>query len=100
VNPSSNDWNATHIQGGLKIHGKARFPNDFSTSSLKRRQYSLADKDTLTFDLLFHRDKEPYCDRNLIGPVQHFERHLPESISQIKVISDDGQEYSFPISAA
>jgi hypothetical protein len=98
VKPTSSDWHATVENAGLRIKGKALYPNDFSTSSLKRRLYTLADKETLTFELHFNRDKEPYCDKNLIGDVHHFERHIPEMISIVRVISDDGQDYTFPIS--
>jgi len=83
--------------GRLLVRGKASFPNDFSTASLKRRQYSIQDGDILTFDLVFSRDKEPFCGPDLIGDVTHFERNLPDGVQKVRVIVNKETEVQFPI---
>ena len=59
----------------LRIEGKARYPNDFSTASLEPLAgVPLPSPAWLAFALEFHRDKEPFCDLDLIGPVVHYSR--------------------------
>jgi hypothetical protein len=97
--PTSDNWIAEFDEARrLWIRGSATFPNDFSTASLRREQYSLADGDLLTFKLQFHRDKEPFCGPDLIGPVHHLERHIPETVSRVRVVSESGEQFDFPIS--
>jgi hypothetical protein len=97
MKPSSNDWSAEFDGARLQIRGSATFPNAFSTASLKREQYSIADGDTLTFTVEFHRDKEPFCASDLIGPVHHLERLIPEKVSRVRVISSLGEQFEFQI---
>lgn len=93
----TDSWSAVMQGGALLVRGKARFPNDFSTASLTRRQYSIADGDTLTFDLVFNRDKEPFCGPDLIGEVTHFERNLPNDVLKVRVIVGGETEVRVPI---
>lgn len=98
MKPTSDSWSA-EFDGARRmwIRGSATFPNDFSTASLTRKQYSLADGDTLTFVLQFHRDKEPFCGPDLVGSVQHLERHVPETVSRVRVVTESGEQFEFPI---
>ena len=97
MKPTSDDWSADPEGTSLSIRGKATFPNDFSTVSLRREQYSLLQGDTLTFKLLFHRDKESFCGLDLIGPVHHFERHIPPTVVRVRIVSESGELFEFPI---
>ena len=61
---------AIYRDGILRVEGQARFPNDFSTATLQPRPDDRRGTSPLqAFDLVFHRDKEPYCNTDLIGPV-------------------------------
>ena len=96
MKPTSDSWSAEPQGSSLSIRGSATFPNDFSTASLRRQQYTLRDGDTLTFMLSFHRDKEPFCGPDLVGSVHHFEQHIPrchEFASSPRV----GEQFEFPI---
>jgi len=97
MKPASDTWSAELDGSSLTIRGSATFPNNFSTASLRRQQYSLADGDTLTFLLSFHRDKEPFCGPDLVGPVHHFARHVPDTVSRVRVVSESGEQFEFPI---
>ncbi len=97
MKPTTDSWSAELEGNNLWIQGSATFPNDFCTASLTREPYSLLDGDTLTFKLSFHRDKEPFCGPDLIGPVHHFERHIPPTVSRVRVVSESGEQFEFPI---
>ena len=97
MKPTSESWSAEPEGSSLSIRGSATFPNDFSTASLRRQQYTLRDGDTLTFMLSFHRDKEPVYGPDLVGPVHHFERHIPATVSRVRIISESGEQFEFPI---
>jgi hypothetical protein len=61
--------------GTLRIEGQARYPNDFSTATLEPRPGAPSELPTLQeFSLVFHRDKEPFCAPDGIGPVVYFSR--------------------------
>jgi hypothetical protein len=56
--------------GTLRIEGSARYPNDFSTATLQLlADVPLPSSTCLAFAVVFHRDKEPYCGPDLVGPV-------------------------------
>jgi hypothetical protein len=56
--------------GTLRVEGQARYPNDFSTATLEPLPGAPSDSSTLrAYSLAFHRDKEPFCGPDLIGPV-------------------------------
>jgi hypothetical protein len=97
MKPTSDTWSAEPEGSSLTIRGSATFPNDFSTASLRCQQYSLQDSDTLTFLLSFHRDKEPFCGPDLVGPVHHFEPHVPATALRVRIISESGEQFEFPI---
>ena len=97
MKPTSDSWGAVWEGSSLSIRGSATFPNDFSTASLKREQHSLLNGDTITFKFSFHRDKEPFCGPDLIGPVRHFERHIPPTVSRVRIVSELGEQFEFPI---
>jgi hypothetical protein len=66
---------AIYRDGTLRVEGRARYPNDFSTATLEPRpDESTGASSRRAFSLVFHRDKEPYCDADLIGPVVHYSR--------------------------
>jgi|SRR6185503_18794282 len=97
MKPTSDSWSAEQEGSSLTIRGSATFPNDFSTASLKREQYSLLDGDTVTFELSFHRDKEPFCGPDLVGSVYHFERHIPPTVFRVRIVSELGEQFEFHI---
>ena len=97
MKPTSDSWSAELEGSSLLIRGSATFPNDFSTASLRREQYSLLEGDTLTFSLSFHRDKLPFCGPDLVGPVHHFERHIPTTVSRVRIVSESGEQFEFLI---
>ena len=78
--------NLLHISGTTDL-----YPNDFSTAHL---QFDSDDErtGTRTYRLGFARDKEPFCDKDRVGPVHHYERLVPRGIRRIRVLSDDGTE--------
>ena len=58
--------------GTLTIEGKVRYPNDFSTARLEPvDEGRLASPTRRAFAVAFHRDKEPYCGPDLIGPIYY-----------------------------
>ena len=82
VIPSS--WRAEFEGGALHISGVAKYPNDFSTASLERVDFD-AGSGVVSYRVVFHRDKEPFCGPDLIGPVHYFERQLPAGATHIRV---------------
>jgi hypothetical protein len=86
-------WKARFEDGRLHISGVAKYPDDFSTASLERIGLQAG---VVSYRVVFHRDKEPYCGPDLIGPVHYFERHLPEGVSRIRVTVDT-EQVEFPI---
>jgi hypothetical protein len=84
---NGSQWSAAHEGEVLHIMGIARFPNQFSTAGLERIAGS--SPECMTFRLAFHRDKEPFCDADGIGPVHHYERHVSPKIRRIEVRTDD-----------
>jgi hypothetical protein len=88
---SSSSWQAAFEDGTLHISGTAKYPNSFSVAGLERVITQTREPGVLTYRVAFYRDKEPYCDSDLIGPVHHFERHLPAGIVRIRVLFDGGQ---------
>ena len=87
-------WKAEFEGGALHISGIVKYPNDFSTASLER--VDSHDPDVVSYRLEFHRDKEPFCGTDLMGPVHYRERHLPRRAVRIRV--DVGTEQiEFPI---
>ncbi len=67
------------------------FPNDFSTASLHREDAS-DEPDTVAYRLVFHRDKEPFCDKNLVGPVHYWEPSVPAGVRRIRIIFPDDRD--------
>jgi len=92
-----NTWKAVWENDVLHISGITDlFPNDFSTSDLER----LEDTDNkLTYKIIFHRDKEPFCDKDLVGPVHYFESDLPKNIKKLKIISKDNEYVEITVPA-
>ena len=83
MNSSPTNWRA-EIEGRiLHISGVAKYPNDFSTAGLERLKSD--EPSILCYRLIFNRDKEPYCDRDGIGPVHHFERDFSYEAKSIRV---------------
>ena len=87
----ADSWRADWEAGGLHISGMTDlFPNDFSTASL-RREDAVDDPDTATYRLVFHRDKEPFCDKNLVGPVHYWERSVSAGVRRIRIVFPDSR---------
>jgi hypothetical protein len=61
--------------GTLRIEGRARYPNDFSTATLEPLPRAPSASPAFqAFSVVFHRDKEPFCGLDRIGPVVYFSR--------------------------
>lgn len=90
-------WKAQFEDGLLHIAGDATlYPNDYSTASLARQPDDPSEPGLLVYRVVFHRDKEPFCDPDLIGPVHYYEQHLPPFRTGIRVIAQEGI-FEFPI---
>ena len=86
-------WKAVWEGRVLHISGTTdRFPNDWSTASLRREHSDRGDA-TVRYTLEFHRDKEPFCDKDLVGPVHHYETSVPSGASRVRVTTPDGQDF-------
>jgi hypothetical protein len=71
--------------GTLRIEGRARYPNDFSTATLQPLvDMPLASSTCRAFAVVFHRDKEPYCGPDLIGPVVYSSE--AEGLAKVEVV--------------
>jgi hypothetical protein len=88
-------WKAEFEGNVLYISGVVKYPNDFSTASLERLD-SHAGSGVVSYRVVFHRDKEPFCGPDLIGLVHHFERHLPDGAARIRVAVGT-EQVEFPI---
>ena len=88
-------WKAEFEGSTLHISGVAKYPNDFSTASLERVD-SHAGSKVVSYRVVFHRDKEPFCDLDLIGPVHYYERNLPRGATHIRVAVGT-EQIEFPI---
>jgi len=87
-------WQAEWDDGALHISGTTDlFPNDFSTSTLTR----IEGESGLSYRIAFHRDKEPYCNNELIGPVHYVEHNIPGGAKTLKVFGEGNQYIEFPI---
>ena len=73
-----------------------RYPDDHSTAGLAREPDDPAAPDLLLYRVVFHRDKEPFCDEDLIGPVHHYEPTVAPRKTRIRVTSPEGV-FDFPI---
>lgn len=92
---STPSWKAEFDGSTLHISGVAKYPNHFSTASLEPLD-SDAGSDVVSYRLIFHRDKEPFGDPDLIGPVHYYERHLPTRASRVRVAVGT-EQVEFPI---
>ena len=85
-------WQAVWEQFGLHVSGMTDlFPDDFSVAGL-RLDADDAHTGTRTYRLELFRDKEHFCDADLVGPVHHYERSFPAKLRRIRVVSPDGVE--------
>ena len=83
-----------HISGTTDL-----FPNQFSTSHLQRRSSKNEyDENVLTYEIGFARDKEPFCTKDLVGPVHYWERDIPKMAKLIRIYAsaDDCVEIPLP----
>ena len=86
---------ASFRSGTLRVEGRARYPNDFSTATLQPLlDAAVASSTCLAFAVVFHRDKEPFCGPDLIGPVVYFSRGAGlERIDMVRVyVTPDAYE--------
>jgi hypothetical protein len=84
-------WEARYQHGALHISGSATtFPNEYSTASLARQPDDPVFPELLVYRVVFCRDKEPFCDSSLVGPVHYFERLIPVGKTRIRVLAPDG----------
>ncbi|MGH2829971.1 MAG: hypothetical protein ACRDJM_05760 [Actinomycetota bacterium] len=78
-------WKAEWEGDVLHISGVTdAFPNDFSTASLR---HISTDSHIAAYIVVFHRDKEPFCGPDLVGPVHFFERALERGVKTIRIIA-------------
>ena len=89
-------WKAEWKNGILHISGTTDlFPNEFSTSSLER----IEGNDEVSYKIVFHRDKEPFCSKDLVGPVHYFESDTPENAKTLKIIGSEYEHVEISIPA-
>jgi hypothetical protein len=88
-------WKAEFEGRTLHISGVVKYPNDFSTASLERVD-SHVGSEVVSYRVVYHRDKEPFCGPDLIGPVHYYERNLPAGAACIRVTVGTKQ-VEFPI---
>jgi len=87
-----NSWGATWQADGLHVAGTTDlFPNDFSTAQLHLETYDRL-AGIRTYRLAFSRDKEPFCGKDLVGPVVHVDRFAPADTRVVRVVSPTGVE--------
>jgi hypothetical protein len=87
----SSRWEAWLDHGSLHVAGSAtRFPDDFSTASLAREPDDPSMPEVLIYRVVFHRDKEPFCGPDLIGPVHYVEHVVPANTRRIRIIAAEG----------
>jgi hypothetical protein len=91
-------WKAEFEGRTLHIYGVVKYPNDFSTASLERVDEH-GGPDVVSYRVVFHRDKEPFCGPDLIGPLHYIERDLPAGAARIRITLGTGQ-VEFPIKPA
>ena len=90
-------WEARFEWGVLLISGSAtKFPDDFSTATLVRLPDDPRYPEVLIYEVGFNRDKEPFCDLDLIGPVHYYEQVVPVGKRRIRVIAAEGV-FEFPL---
>jgi hypothetical protein len=76
---------ATFRGGMLRVEGQARYPNDFSTATLEPLPGAVSGSPACrAYALAFNRDKEPFCDLDLIGPVVYYSSAA--DVGRIKVV--------------
>jgi hypothetical protein len=79
-------WRAAWEGRTLHVSGMTDlFPNDFSTASLLRED-TREDRSVVTYKLVFNRDKEPFCDKDGVGPVHCYENAFPAGARRIRVV--------------
>ena len=84
-------WEARNEHEALHISGSATtFPNEYSTATLARQPDDPDFPELLVYRVVFHRDKEPFCDADLIGPVHYFERLSPGRKTRIRILAPEG----------
>ena len=87
-------WQVKWDKDVLYISGTTDlFPNNFSTSTLIK----IDDEIGLSYRIAFNRDKEPYCNKDLVGPVNYIEHNVPNGVKSIKIYGDEGEYIELPI---
>lgn len=86
-----------HLEGAIiHISGTAIYPNQFSTAGLERL-YISEEQGVVEYKVVFNRDKEHFCGKDLIAPVHHFERDLPLSVHHIRIhVGEEQVELRIP----
>jgi hypothetical protein len=90
-------WTAAWEGGILHISGTTDlFPNDFSVATLERSPEA-APAGIVSYRIVFNRDKEPYCDKDRVGPVHYFESRLPPRARRVRIEAGDGERVEIEI---
>lgn len=89
-------WKAEWENGILHISGTTDlFPNEFSTSSLERVEAG----NILSYKIIFNRDKEPFCSKELVGSVNYFENNIPTKAKSLKILGNANEYVEIQIPA-
>jgi hypothetical protein len=76
---------ATFRDGTLRVEGRVRYPNDFSTATLEPiAGEPSASSGVQAFAVAFHRDKEPFCGLDRIGPLVYFSQAA--SLARVEIV--------------
>jgi hypothetical protein len=85
-------WKAEWENGALHISGTTdRFPYDFFTASLRRVRSD--DPGIARYEVVFGRDKEPFCGPDLVGPV-HFWDRIDLGVRTVRIFVPDDDEFA------
>ena len=86
-------WTAWWDRDALRIAGTTDlFPNDFSTSSLRRMPASVPG--VAVYEIVFARDKEPFCGRDLVGPVHYWARDIGAEVHTLRITAPGDDEFA------
>ena len=90
-------WKAQWQGEFLHISGETdEFPNDFSTPRLVRKEENETEG-VLSYQIDFALDKEPYCNKDLVGPVNHWDKNIPKGTKEIRIYSSKSGYLQFEI---
>ena len=97
----SETWKVEWTKVVLQVSGMTDlFPKKISPSLLLRQAVRINDEASVVrFDLGFARDKKPFCTKDLVGFVHHWDTAFPEAANVIRIFTelDDHIDIQLPL---